>query len=91
MNVNSQLWCGKSKRRGNNFIHNKINLDLNLDGVYNDFFYDNLDGVCNVLDNAPKHLYTDQMCVYYNKPLLESVTQIKTMKKDWMKKLLISW
>lgn len=41
---------------------------------YNDLFYIPLDGVCNALDNIPSRLFSDQMCVYYHKPLLESGT-----------------
>eukprot|EP00004_Rigifila_ramosa_P010671 TRINITY_DN2261_c0_g1_i2.p2 TRINITY_DN2261_c0_g1~~TRINITY_DN2261_c0_g1_i2.p2 ORF type:complete len:494 (+),score=135.88 TRINITY_DN2261_c0_g1_i2:1767-3248(+) len=37
-------------------------------------FFDNLDGVCNALDNVDARLYVDSRCVYYRKPLLESGT-----------------
>ena len=42
--------------------------------IYNDAFYEHLDGVCNALDNVATRLFSDQMCVFYNKPLLESGT-----------------
>eukprot|EP00164_Ancoracysta_twista_P001544 GFYU01002025.1.p1 GENE.GFYU01002025.1~~GFYU01002025.1.p1 ORF type:complete len:1022 (+),score=376.66 GFYU01002025.1:139-3066(+) len=42
--------------------------------LYNDEFFENLDGVCNALDNVQARLYMDQRCVYYKKPLLESGT-----------------
>ncbi|KAH0786912.1 ubiquitin-activating emzyme E1 [Histomonas meleagridis] len=41
---------------------------------FSDEFYDNLDGVCNALDNVKARLYSDSLCVYYKKPLLESGT-----------------
>ncbi|OHT02907.1 Ubiquitin-like modifier-activating enzyme 1 [Tritrichomonas foetus] len=41
---------------------------------YNDNFYLQLDGVCNALDNIEARLFSDKMCVYYKKPLLESGT-----------------
>lgn len=41
---------------------------------YNDIFYLSLDGVCNALDNIQSRLFSDKMCVYYRKPLLESGT-----------------
>ncbi len=42
--------------------------------VYDDAFWDGLDGVCTALDNIDARLYVDQRCVYYQKPLLESGT-----------------
>ncbi|MCL4142068.1 UNVERIFIED_CONTAM: hypothetical protein GTU68_057636 [Idotea baltica] len=42
--------------------------------VYNDDFFEPLDGVANALDNVEARLYMDRRCVYYRKPLLESGT-----------------
>uniref|UniRef100_A0A6A7FQJ3 E1 ubiquitin-activating enzyme n=1 Tax=Hirondellea gigas TaxID=1518452 RepID=A0A6A7FQJ3_9CRUS len=42
--------------------------------VYDDTFFENLDGVANALDNVEARLYMDRRCVYYHKPLLESGT-----------------
>lgn len=42
--------------------------------VYDDKFYDKLDGVANALDNIDARIYMDRKCVYYRKPLLESGT-----------------
>lgn len=42
--------------------------------IYNDDFYFSLDGVCNALDNVQTRKFSDQMCVFYKKPLLESGT-----------------
>ncbi|XP_069873431.1 ubiquitin-like modifier-activating enzyme 1 isoform X2 [Dipodomys merriami] len=42
--------------------------------VYDDDFFQNLDGVANALDNVDARLYMDRRCVYYRKPLLESGT-----------------
>ncbi|KAB0353456.1 hypothetical protein FD755_023841 [Muntiacus reevesi] len=44
--------------------------------VYDDDFFQNLDGVANALDNVDAHkcMYMDHRCVYYRKPLLESGT-----------------
>lgn len=42
--------------------------------IYNDDFFNQLDGVCNALDNVDARLYVDRRCVYYRKPLLESGT-----------------
>jgi ubiquitin-activating enzyme E1 len=42
--------------------------------IYNDEFYENLSGVCNALDNIPARLYSDSLCVFHNRPLLESGT-----------------
>ncbi|XP_014240445.1 ubiquitin-like modifier-activating enzyme 1 [Cimex lectularius] len=42
--------------------------------VYDDVFFENLDGVANALDNVDARIYMDRRCVYYRKPLLESGT-----------------
>uniref|UniRef100_A0A8V5GU61 E1 ubiquitin-activating enzyme n=1 Tax=Melopsittacus undulatus TaxID=13146 RepID=A0A8V5GU61_MELUD len=42
--------------------------------VYDDDFFEGLDGVANALDNVDARLYMDRRCVYYRKPLLESGT-----------------
>ncbi|CAN9516154.1 unnamed protein product [Ophioblennius macclurei] len=42
--------------------------------VYNDDFFESLDGVANALDNVDARMYVDRRCVYYRKPLLESGT-----------------
>ncbi|RMZ94855.1 ubiquitin-like modifier-activating enzyme 1 [Brachionus plicatilis] len=42
--------------------------------VYNDEFFESLDGVCNALDNIDARIYVDRRCVYYHKPLIESGT-----------------
>ena len=42
--------------------------------IYHDEFYQSLSGVCNALDNIQTRLFSDQMCVFYNRPLLESGT-----------------
>lgn len=42
--------------------------------IYSDKFYQSIDGVCNALDNIAARLFSDKLCVYYGKPLLESGT-----------------
>jgi len=42
--------------------------------IYNDGFFESLDGVTNALDNVDARMYMDRRCVYYCKPLLESGT-----------------
>ncbi|XP_038603857.1 ubiquitin-like modifier-activating enzyme 1 [Tachyglossus aculeatus] len=42
--------------------------------VYDDDFFQGLDGVANALDNVDARMYVDRRCVYYRKPLLESGT-----------------
>ena len=41
---------------------------------FNDDFWQNLDGVCNALDNMEARQYVDVQCVKYEKSLLESGT-----------------
>lgn len=63
----------------------KMNPDMNIiahqnrvgpdtEKIYNDDFFEELDGVCNALDNVDARMYMDRRCVYYKKPLLESGT-----------------
>jgi hypothetical protein len=42
--------------------------------VFDDCFWESLDGVINALDNVNARLYVDSRCVYFQKPLLESGT-----------------
>ena len=62
-----------------------MNPDLNIEAhenrvgsdteeIYNDDFFENLDGVANALDNVEARTYMDRRCVYYRLPLLESGT-----------------
>ncbi|KAJ2938005.1 hypothetical protein O0L34_g14459 [Tuta absoluta] len=44
------------------------------ESVYDDAFFEKLDGVANALDNVDARIYMDRRCVYYRKPLLESGT-----------------
>lgn len=44
------------------------------ENVYDESFFDDIDGVTNALDNVKARLYMDQRCVFYRKPLLESGT-----------------
>ena len=51
------------------------------ENVYNDDFFQPLNGVANALDNVEARTYMDRRCVYYNEPLLESgtLTQVITV------------
>ena len=42
------------------------------ENVYDDDFFESLNGVANALDNVDARIYMDRRCVYYRKPLLES-------------------
>ena len=44
------------------------------ESVFNDEFWEGLDGVCTALDNVDARLYVDSRVVYYGRPLLESGT-----------------
>ncbi|KAJ2852378.1 E1 ubiquitin-activating protein [Coemansia brasiliensis] len=49
-------------------------MGADTEAVYNDDFFEGLDGVTNALDNVDARKYMDSRCVYYRKPLLESGT-----------------
>ena len=42
--------------------------------VFNEDFWNNLDGVTNALDNVDARTYVDRRCVFFHKPLLDSGT-----------------
>merc|ERR1719409_998830 len=44
------------------------------EALFNDDFFESLDGVTNALDNIEARLYMDSRCLFYQKPLLESGT-----------------
>jgi ubiquitin-activating enzyme E1 len=44
------------------------------EAVFDDEFWESLDGVTNALDNVQARLYVDSRCIYYRKPLLEAGT-----------------
>ncbi|KAI4165391.1 MAG: hypothetical protein LQ342_000799 [Letrouitia transgressa] len=44
------------------------------ENIFNEHFWDNLDGVTNALDNVDARQYIDRRCVFFRKPLLESGT-----------------
>ncbi len=42
--------------------------------IFNEVFWEELDGVTNALDNVDARTYVDRRCVFFRKPLLESGT-----------------
>ena len=42
--------------------------------IFNEDFWNSLDGVTNALDNVEARTYVDRRCVFFHKPLLESGT-----------------
>jgi ubiquitin-activating enzyme E1 len=44
------------------------------ENLFNETFYQALDGVCNALDNVEARMYMDSQCIFYKKSLLESGT-----------------
>nr|XP_039247456.1 ubiquitin-like modifier-activating enzyme 1 [Styela clava] len=57
-----------------NIIAHQNRVGPETEKVYNDSFFEDLDGVTNALDNIDARIYMDRRCVYYRKPLLESGT-----------------
>ncbi|RXG67118.1 Ubiquitin-like modifier-activating enzyme 1 [Armadillidium vulgare] len=57
-----------------NIIAHQNRVGPETEKVYDDDFFEPLDGVANALDNVEARLYMDRRCVYYRKPLLESGT-----------------
>lgn len=48
--------------------------DDTVQDIYNDDFYDGIDGVCNALDNLQARIFSDKLCVQHDKPMLDSGT-----------------
>lgn len=44
------------------------------ENIFNEEFWEGLDGVTNALDNVDARTYVDRRCVFFRKPLLESGT-----------------
>lgn len=44
------------------------------ESLYDDDFWEGLDGVVTALDNVEARIYVDQRCIYYQKPLIDSGT-----------------
>merc|ERR1719431_89669 len=57
-----------------NYRSMELRVGNDTENVYNDDFFEPLDGVANALDNVEARTYMDRRCVYYSKPLLESGT-----------------
>lgn len=57
-----------------NYTSMEMRVGGETENIFNDQFFERLDGVANALDNIEARTYMDRRCVYYNKPLLESGT-----------------
>merc|ERR1712168_911825 len=57
-----------------NYKSMELRVGAESENIYNDDFFEPLDGVANALDNVEARTYMDRRCVYYKKPLLESGT-----------------
>ena len=57
-----------------NIVAHQNRVGPETERIYDDSFFEPLDGVANALDNVEARLYMDRRCVYYRKPLLESGT-----------------
>ncbi|KAI0165666.1 ubiquitin-activating enzyme E1 1 [Xylariaceae sp. FL1272] len=52
----------------------KDRVSTETEHIFNESFWESLDGVTNALDNVEARTYVDRRCVYFRKPLLESGT-----------------
>lgn len=57
-----------------NVVSHENRVGPDTEKIYDDQFFEKLDGVANALDNVDARIYMDRRCVYYRKPLLESGT-----------------
>ncbi|UNI16886.1 E1 ubiquitin-activating enzyme [Purpureocillium takamizusanense] len=52
----------------------KDRVSADTEHIFNEEFWQSLDGVTNALDNVEARTYVDRRCVFFRKPLLESGT-----------------
>jgi len=64
----------KAMNPASNYTSMELRVGAETENIFNDDFFEALDGVANALDNIEARTYMDRRCVYYNKPLLESGT-----------------
>ena len=57
-----------------NIVSHQNRVGPETEKIYDDSFFEGLDGVANALDNVDARMYMDRRCVFYKKPLLESGT-----------------
>lgn len=57
-----------------NIVAHENRVGAETERVYDDTFFERLDGVANALDNMEARTYMDRRCVYYRKPLIDSGT-----------------
>lgn len=57
-----------------NIKFHETRVGIETENVYDDEFFERLNGVANALDNIEARNYMDRRCVYYRLPLLESGT-----------------
>ncbi|XP_075742971.1 ubiquitin-like modifier-activating enzyme 1 [Rhipicephalus microplus] len=57
-----------------NVISHEDRVGPETESVYNDSFFEGLNGVASALDNIEGRHYIDRRCVYYCKPLIDSGT-----------------
>lgn len=69
--------AGKAVKKMNpdvNIVAHQNRVGPETEMIYDDDFFESLNGVANALDNIDARTYMDRRCVYYRKPLLESGT-----------------
>lgn len=57
-----------------NIVHHENKVCAETENIYSEFFFENLHGVANALDNIDARLFIDRKCVIYRKPLIDSGT-----------------
>lgn len=57
-----------------NIAHHENKVCAETENIYSEFFFDQLDGVANALDNVDARMFVDRKCVIYRKPLIDSGT-----------------
>jgi len=64
----------KTMNTGFNVVAQANRVGQKSQNIYDDDFWDSMDGCITALDNVEARLYVDARCVYYQKPLFDSGT-----------------
>ena len=57
-----------------NILAQSVRVAPQTESLYDDDFWEDLDGVVTALDNVEARIYVDQRAIYYQKPLIDSGT-----------------
>lgn len=64
----------KKMNKSINIVAHENRVGTESEKIYDDKFFEALDGVANALDNVEARIYMDRRCIYYRKMLIDAGT-----------------